>query len=109
MCNKQVCSGGAKANGAEHGSPKLRSLLNKEDKDMLVLSCDRKSVIDAKVLQVTRNLGGGKDGKYVISALVIGGIRTAVVAQFPDEKTAIDALEKAYTAFAEGAKAYKFE
>ena len=76
---------------------------------MLIYSLDRKCVIDAKVLQVTRNLGGGKDGKYVISALGIGGMNTAVVAQFSDEKTAIDALEKAYTAFAEGAKAYKFE
>ncbi|MDE7362116.1 MAG: hypothetical protein K2N38_09310 [Oscillospiraceae bacterium] len=76
---------------------------------MLIYSRDRKSVIDAKVLQVTRNLGGGKDCKYIISAEGMGGLSAAVAAQSPDEKTAIDALEKAYTAFAEGANAYKFD
>lgn len=76
---------------------------------MLIYSYDRKCVIDAKLLQVTRNLGGGKEGKYIISAEGMGGLSTAVAAQFPDEKTAIDALEKAYAAFAEGAKAYKFD
>ena len=77
---------------------------------MLIFSRDRKCVIDAKVIQVTRNLGGGKDGKYIISAECTGGLSAPVVAaQFPDEKTAIDALEKAYAAFADGAKAYKFD
>lgn len=75
---------------------------------MLIYSQDRKSVVKARALLVQRNLGGGKDGKYMILACP-EGIGQAIAAVFPDEKTAVDALEKAYQAFADGAKAYKFD
>ena len=75
---------------------------------MLIYAQDRKSVADAKSLVVQRNLGGGKDGKYMIVA-GLEGLGTVIAGAYPDEKTAIDALEKAYTAFAEGAKVYKFD
>ena len=74
---------------------------------MLIFSQDKKNVIDAKLLQVQRNLGGGKDGKYIILASSVG-IGSTIAATFPDEKTALDTLEKAYKAFAEGAQSYSF-
>lgn len=76
---------------------------------MLIYSQDRKSVINARQLQVQRNLGGGKDAKYMILAYADGIGGNVIASTFPDEKTAVDALEKAYTAFAEGAKTYKFD
>lgn len=76
---------------------------------MLIYSMDRKCIVDAKTLRVTRNIGGGKEAKYVISAEDTGELASAIAAQFPDEKTAIDALEKAFAAFADGARAYKFD
>ena len=76
---------------------------------MLIYAQDRKSVADVKSLVVSRNLGGGKDGKYMILAYTSGISNQVIAGTYPDEKTAIDALEKAYTAFAEGAKAYKFD
>lgn len=74
---------------------------------MLILSQDKKSVIDAKLVQVQRNLGGGKDGKYMLVASA-AGFGSVIVACFPDEKTAVDALEKAYRAFSEGAASCSF-
>lgn len=76
---------------------------------MLIYAQDRKSVVDASTLQIQRNLGGGKEAKYCIAAYRSGLGETTVAAVFPDEKTAVDALEKVYTAFADGAKAYKFD
>ena len=76
---------------------------------MLIYAQDRKSVAVAKSLVVSRNIGGGKDGKYMILAYTEGIGGQVIAGTYPDEKSAIDALEKAYTAFAEGAKAYKFE
>lgn len=76
---------------------------------MLIYAQDRKSVIDASTLQVQRNLGGGKDAKFSIFASSEGLGQCVLAASFPDEKTAVDALEKVYTAFADGAKAYKFD
>ena len=74
---------------------------------MLVFSQDRKTVIKAKSLSVQRNLGGKKEEKYVITAW--GGELSGVcVATFPDEKTALDALEKAFAAFENGARTYRF-
>lgn len=69
---------------------------------MLVFSQDKKSLIEAKSLQVQRNLGGGKDAKYMIIASP-EGLGQVIMAVFADEKTALDALEKVYRAFAEGA------
>ena len=74
---------------------------------MLVFSQDRKTVIKAKSLSVQRNLGGKKEEKYVITAW--GGELSGVcVATFSDEKTALDALEKSFAAFENGARTYRF-
>lgn len=75
---------------------------------MLVYSFDKKSVVDASLLQVQRNLGGGKEAKYIISASRDALGETVVMAQFADEKTAVDALERAFRAFEEGAVSYRF-
>ena len=74
---------------------------------MLIFSRDGKTIIKAKSLSVQKNLGGKKEEKYVITAW--GGELSGVcVATFPDEKTALDALEKAFAAFENGAKTYRF-
>ncbi len=75
---------------------------------MLIYSQDRKSVADAKSLYIQRNIGGGKDAKYMIAA-GLDGVGMVVAAVYPDEKSAMDALEKVYRAFADGAAAYKFD
>lgn len=77
---------------------------------MLIFSQDKKNIIEAKQLQIQRNLGGGKDGKFIILAnsAGIGSTISMIAAAFPDEKTALDALEKAYKAFADGAKSFDF-
>lgn len=75
---------------------------------MLIFSRDRKKMIDCVSVQVTRNFGGGKDGKFCLVAY--GGLGTlcdGVIASFPDEKTAMDELEKMFTAFESGAQAYR--
>ncbi len=74
---------------------------------MLIYSSNKKSVIEARLLQVQRNIGGGKDGKYMIIAYP-EGMGTVIAATFADEKTAVDALEKAFKAFADGASSYCF-
>ncbi len=74
---------------------------------MLIFSHDKKNVVDARMLSVERNIGGGKDGKFMITASV-GGFGPAVAATFPDEKSALDALEKAFRAFENGAVSYEF-
>ncbi len=35
---------------------------------MLIYAQDRKNVVDARLFVVQRNIGGGKDGKYMIIA-----------------------------------------
>lgn len=74
---------------------------------MLIYSQDKKSVVDARLLQVQRNIGGGKDAKYAVVAF---GESTGqvIAAQFADEKTALDVLEKAFQAFESGAASYRF-
>lgn len=74
---------------------------------MLIYTQDKKNVIEAKLLQVQRNIGGGKDGKFMILASA-EGMGQAIAAVFPDEKTALDALEKAFRAFSDGASSYIF-
>lgn len=76
---------------------------------MLIYSNDKKSVVEASMLQVQRNIGGGKDGKYmIIDCSDRMGTAVVIAATFPDEKTAVDALEKAFRAFSEGALSYCF-
>ncbi len=75
---------------------------------MLIMSYDKKRVIKARTLYVTKNFTGKKDEKW---ALVAETERLAedVVAVFPDEKTAVDALQKAFAAFSDGAVSYRFD
>ncbi len=75
---------------------------------MLVYSHDKKTIIEASCLMVQKNIVGGKGGKYII-----GGWRNAlgdvvVCEQYPDEQSAIEALEKVFKAFADGASYYTF-
>ena len=74
---------------------------------MLIYSQDRRNIVDAKLLEVQRFIGGGKDTKYAIIAF---GESTGqvIAAKFADEKTALDTLEKAFQAFEGGANSYRF-
>lgn len=52
---------------------------------MLIYSQDRKSVADARLLQVQRSFSGGKDAKFCIMA--VGESTGAVIAaNYPEEK-----------------------
>ncbi len=80
--------------------------LNKE-KNMIILAQDRKHLVDCKVVSVEKNFGGKKDEKYSIQGQCgEAGLMAFNLGSYPDEKTAVDELEKIYTAFAEGAKTY---
>ncbi len=75
---------------------------------MLIFSQDRKKVVDCVTVYVTRNFVGGKDGKYVIvGSGGFGTVRDGILAAYPDEKTAMDELEKVFAAFEGGAGAYR--
>lgn len=78
---------------------------------MIIFSQDRKRVMECTTLGVTKNFGAKKDEKYAIIGTT--GFSSALegsytLALYPDEKTAMDELEKAFNAFAEGAASYKF-
>ena len=66
-------------------------------------------MIDCVSVQFTRNFGGGKDGKFGLIAYGggLGSMSYGVIASFSDEKTAMDELEKMFTAFESGAQAYR--
>ena len=73
---------------------------------MLVYSQDRKSIVDADTVQIQKNISG-KEAKYIISASA--GARGAVgMRQYIEEQDALDALEKVFQAFTDGANSYKF-
>ena len=74
---------------------------------MLVFSNDGKTIIKAKSLTVQKNLTGKNNEKYTITAWS-GDISGVAVATFPNEKTAIDTLEKVFAAFENGARTYRF-
>lgn len=76
---------------------------------MLIYSLDRKTILKASTLAVTKNYGGKKEAKWAITAESKSGLQAVTAAVFAEEKTAIDALEKAFEAFANGASAYKFD
>ena len=76
---------------------------------MIILSYDGMKIIDAKKLYVSKNFGGKKEEKYsIVAETGMGEISPVVVAAYPDKKVAADALAKAFQAFAEGSRAYKF-
>lgn len=77
---------------------------------MIIFSQDRKKIVDCVTVYVTRNYGGGKDGKFCMVGS--SGLGTALdgngmLAAYPDEKTAMDKLEKIFAAFESGAKVYR--
>ncbi len=77
---------------------------------MLIFSQDKNQIMDCKTLSVTKNYGGKKEDKFAIVgsagiATELNGNR--ILASFPDEKTALDTLEKIFTAFENGAKSYR--
>ena len=75
---------------------------------MLIMAYDKKRVIKAKTLYVTKNFTGKKDEKWAIVAET-EGLAAEVVGVFPDEKTAVDALERAFGTFSDGAVSYRFD
>ena len=70
---------------------------------MIIFAQDRKSIVDCKIVNITRNLGGGKEAKYILTASA-SGFGTVTVGSYPEEKNAMDELEKIYAAFAAGAE-----
>lgn len=73
---------------------------------MMIMSKNGKMIIKINSVQVEKNIGGPKDGKYILSAN--GGFGSGgILAQYADEKTALDELEKIYAAMSEGAKTYR--
>ena len=74
---------------------------------MLIFSQDRKKIVDCFSVTVTRNFGGGKDGKFAIVGHSLGTEFDGVLESFSDEKTAMDELEKIFVAFEGGAKSYR--
>ena len=71
-----------------------------------VLTQDRKRIVIVRngKIEVTRNIGGGKDGKY---AIVEGNeLLSEVLGGYPEEKQALDELEKLFAAIAAGEKTY---
>lgn len=76
---------------------------------MLIYSQDRKTVTDCRTVSVARNFGAGRDKKYALVATAGYGtmINSGIVGVYPDEKTAMDELEKIFAAFESGAKSYR--
>lgn len=75
---------------------------------MLIFSQDRKKIVDCVTVSVTRNFGGGKDGKFAIVGS--GGFGTSfdgLLGTYSDEKTAMDELEKLFAAYENGEKSYR--
>ena len=71
-----------------------------------VFTQDRKRIVIVRngKIEVTRNIGGGKDGKY---ALIAGNeILSEMLGGYPEEKQALDELEKLFAAIAAGEKTY---
>lgn len=75
---------------------------------MLIFSQDRKKIVEFAMLSVTRNFGGGKDGKYAIVGTGNLGVSfDGILGTYADEKTAMDELEKIFAAFENGEKSYR--
>lgn len=70
---------------------------------MYILSQDKKKIFcfTEGILTVGRNIGGGKDGKF---AIFTGELE--ILGVYPEEKNAIDELEKILTAAEEGKTTY---
>lgn len=75
---------------------------------MYIISRDKKLIMEAKNLQVTANLCGKKNEKYSIVASGYG-LGAEIVGTYPDEKTAIDEMEKIFAAMAAGEATYEIK
>ncbi len=75
---------------------------------MLIMAQDKKRIIDCKIVEVTRNIGGSKEAKFVLTAST-SGFGAIIIGSYPDEESAMAELEKIYAAFEAGAKVYKVE
>lgn len=80
---------------------------------MWIMDCEKKNLVDAKFFSINKNIGGGKDKKWVITAYsestasaTLTGVSCAF---FAEEDRAAAELEKV-AAFAEEnpGKVYKF-
>jgi hypothetical protein len=71
---------------------------------MIIMSSDRKNIVDARLVSIQKNFGGAKNEKFFIMARF--GSAGVVVGRYSDEKSAADELEKIYRAFADGAASY---
>ena len=73
---------------------------------MLIYSQKRKKIADCAAISVERN--GGKEGKYaLVGSAGFGTMCDGILAVYPDEKTAVDELEKIFAAFESGAGSYR--
>lgn len=62
---------------------------------MLIYSQSRKKIADCAAISVERNVGGGKEGKFaLVGSAGFGTMCDGILAVYPDEKTAVDELEK---------------
>lgn len=71
---------------------------------MWVMSYDKKQLIDAERFSVQKNIGGGQDKKWAISA----GKRTLeyIFGYYPDEESAKAELKRICDAIGEGKPCY---
>lgn len=74
---------------------------------MLIYSQKRKKIADCAAISVERIVGGGKEGKFaLVGSAGFGTMCDGILAVYPDEKTAVDELEKIFAAFESGAGSY---
>ena len=73
---------------------------------MIIMTQDRKHIVDCTHIEVTRNLGGGKSGKYAITASTMGFSSVVMLGTYAEEKEAMLELERLYMAFSNGEKCY---
>ena len=77
---------------------------------MIIFAQDRKTLVDATMVTINKNIGGKKDEKYFLIAWSTGiKLDVPTVGKYPDEESAMAELEKIYSAFEAGAKTYKVE
>ena len=75
---------------------------------MLIYSQKRKKIADCAALSVERYVGGGKEGKYaLVGSAGFGTMCDGILAVYPDEKPAVDELEKIFAGFESGAGSYR--
>lgn len=78
---------------------------------MIILTQNKKSIIDCNRITIEKNIGGKKDEKFMLVGWVsaISNLTTPTLGAYPDEASAMAELEKIYSAFANGANAYQIQ